>query len=85
MFDVLRYGDGANLSRRSSTSSISSLTGVSTVFNIIVALWVSLEHSRFIKRLLVILDSVDWTQQTPKFVHDTSKMWYKPNITRDES
>lgn len=30
------------------------------------------------------MDNVDWSQQAPKFVHDTSKFWYKPHINRDE-
>lgn len=29
-------------------------------------------------------DSVDATHATPKFVKDTSKYWYKPNISREE-
>lgn len=26
----------------------------------------------------------DWLQRTPKFVHDTSKFWYKPFISRED-
>jgi hypothetical protein len=31
----------------------------------------------------VCLDG-DWLQRTPKFVHDTSKFWYKPFISRED-
>lgn len=33
---------------------------------------------------LLLSDSVDATHATPKFVKDTSKFWYKPNISREE-
>lgn len=32
-----------------------------------------------------VADSVDATHATPKFVKDTSKYWYKPNISREEA
>ncbi|XP_048774490.1 tensin-1-like isoform X4 [Ostrea edulis] len=32
-----------------------------------------------------VADSVDATHATPKFVKDTSKFWYKPNISREEA
>jgi len=33
---------------------------------------------------VLLADNADFLQQTPRFVRDTSQLWHRPNISRDE-
>lgn len=76
------------LSRRGSLSSVAGMYcviawktgGIFIAYNFKRALYLL----RFLVNFFVHSDSVDATHATPKFVKDTSKYWYKPNISREE-
>lgn len=40
-------------------------------------------YTQILLKLILSTDS-DMVHATPKFVKDTSKFWYKPNITRED-
>lgn len=77
------------LSRRGSLSSVAGMYCViawKTRVNLLLHI-TSKGHCIYLEISCIFFvhsDSVDATHATPKFVKDTSKYWYKPNISREE-